>query len=319
MKKILFLVFVMLSCTCCTTRYSKVNQTITNFFQAVNTDNEKEMLRNYPFTTLMGWVYPDGIKVGDNWELTDIKKTGKDSLAVSVVLSRGSRWGDEEVVPIILYMTKASDPIEISTLEFEASESEPGVVYTHMIPVATIPPGQYIIYDSEHLFSFDVKLGQYAENIGCLTPVDSTDVAILTKLEYAKKILEKEVERINSEIKSGFVIISETATKEYYSVSGRGTCKNKSGHVVVSPRYKVSYFDRDDNLIETEEGRIASYLESGASKKFSWTTLFTKSELSELYTYRVELEFDESANYEAILNGSYTGTEYKTFLEKYNL
>lgn len=170
------------------------------------------------------------------------------------------------------------------------------------------------------MFSFDdVELGQYAENIGCLTPADSTDVAILTKLRQADKIWKKETDRINREIESEFVITSKMAIKEYYSISGRGVCKNKSKHLIYSPRYKVLYLDRDYNLIETEEGRIAPYLESGASKKFSWTTLFTELELSEFYKYRIELEFDESVTHKILLYDSYTGTEYKTFLEKYNL
>ena len=137
MRRMLLFILAILSCTGCTTRRGQINETLTEFFRAVVTNNKTDILLAYPFSTIINGAAPISIEFGDHWTITDITRINHDSVAVAVTLDIPNRSGGIEQNSVVIYLTRTKTPVPINEIYVDGAT-------IGLKEIANIPSGKYI-------------------------------------------------------------------------------------------------------------------------------------------------------------------------------
>ena len=253
-------------------------QTVLMFFESVNDGNEEQMKSSYPnISTFDSYFKSDSIKIVES-------KLVNDSL-VSVATTNyyTNGFGKQSTKEIELYLLP--DSLNL---------------YNQIV-------------DSKGLTDHkENELYKFAVNTGCIKENDTTDVqkngkyidAYLLQYRYTvNKLLDFKTD----------VSVTDWSWKTGYggSASGKGIVKNNTTFDIPKVKYEITYKDRNENQITTDDGYVTyDVLRAGSSESFTFYTSYVGSRASKA---SISLEFDEDMIKEYVLNAHYNGDEYEKY------
>lgn len=252
--------------------------TVNKFFNAINKEDEDSMSVYFPeISTFDSYFKSDSIKIKNSKFLND------SLVLVSTTNYFTNGFGKQTIKDIELFV------IPDSIGEFSK------------------------ISDSKGLTDFkENKLYSFATKTGCLQPTDSTDVLKNEKFTAAylfayKLTLDKMID-----FKLDVKVVDWSWKKGYgNSASGKAIVKNNSTFSIPNVKYEITYYDRSDNKITTDDGYVSyDALGAGDSKSFTFYTSYVGNASSASIT----LNFDEDLINDYVLQSEYEGNEYSDYL-----
>ncbi len=255
---------------------------VKEFFTAIKNGNESKMTELYPNFTEIGTYYKsDGIVIKETKTIEDKK------VKVIVENSFTNAYGKKFSQTITLYLK----PFD-----------EEGKIYK--------------IFDSQGLTGYEDKDEyQFAVKIGCIEKnAELTDQEIAEKLKDASTIMIDLSLNVISELREQVKVTSWSWKSGYGdSASGQGIVKNNSDFSIPSLKYKITYYDRNDNQITTDDGYVTyDKLGAGSSKSFTFYTSYVGSAKGAT----ISLDFDTELIMNYVLNDDYKGTECAEYQDK---
>jgi hypothetical protein len=286
MKRIylnVFAVLVVVFCFigCSSKRKELAENTTKSFFSAIKNDNKSELKELYPDFENIGTYYKS-----DEISVKEIKLLEDNKISVSVENSFTNGYGKKFNQTITLYLKPEENNKDV-----------------------------YKIYDSKGLTGYEEKDEYiFAIKTGVINKNENlTDQEIAEKLEIANKMIVKYGIETLSELKANIKVTSWSWESGYGgSASGKGIVKNNSDFSVPNLKYKITYYDRSDNQITTDNGYVThDKLSAGDSKSFTFYTSY----VGNAYTATISLDFDTEMIIKYVVNQDYTGNEYNEYLK----
>lgn len=255
---------------------------VKEFFTAIKNGNESKLTELYPDFTEIGTYYKsDEILIKETKAIEDKK------VIVTVENSFTNAYGKKFSQTITLYLK----PFD-----------EDGKIYK--------------IYDSKGLTGYEEKDEyQFAVKIGCIEKnSELTDQEIAKKLKVANDIMLDLSIDVLRELREQIKVTSWSWESGYSgSASGQGIVKNNSDFSIPRLKYKVTYYDRNDNQITTDDGYVTyDKLGAGSSKSFTFYTSYVGSAKSAT----ISLDFDTELVMNYVLKDDYKGTECAEYQNK---
>lgn len=258
---------------------------VKEFFEAVKVENESKMKELYPdIENLSSYKKSDKIS---------IMTTSKTDKGYEVVLTNSytNGFGKATESQISMYVKQKDD-------------------------------GTWIIYDSKGLTTFDSddkaeKLYQFALNTGCIKGVDMTDQVNAEGIKKAMLLLAKFISVVEANVERNCVVKDWSWESNDYSDSayGQGIVVNNSDYPLKNIKYKVTYKDRNGNVVTSDNGYVTyDELPEGSSISFSFYTSY----VGNASRARIELNFDREWLAEYIMGLPYDGTEYEYLTKNEN-
>jgi hypothetical protein len=274
---ILFLLTTMIGCT--GKRKELSENVVKEFFTAVKNGNESKMTD----------LYPDFLKVGTYYKSDEIliketKAVEDKKVVVTIENSFTNGFGKKFNQTMTLFLK----PFD-----------EEGNIYK--------------IHDSKGLTGFDEKDEyKFAVNTGCIDKnADLTDQEVAQKLETANLMMVELALDVMKELRDQVKVASWSWKSGYGgSASGQGIVNNNSDFSIPSLKYKITYYDRNDNQITTDDGYVSyDKLNAGYSKSFTFYTSYVGNASSAT----ISLDFDTEMVLKYIVNKDYNGNECAEF------
>lgn len=252
--------------------------TVQKFFKAINEENDELMKKYYPeISTFDSYYKSDSINIKST-------KTLNDSLII---------------VSATNYFTNGFGKQSKNELEL------------------------YIVPDSTHIFSKisdskgltdhkENKLYSFALKTGCIEKSDSTDVQKNKKYTGAYLLAYKYTLDKLIDFKIDVNVVDWRWEKGYgNSASGKAIVKNNTTFSIPNVKYKITYYDRNENKITTDDGYVSYYaIKPGDSESFTFYTSY----VGNASRANISLEFDEDLINEYILESDYNGNEYQEYM-----
>jgi len=265
---------------CSGKRKELAENTTKNFFSAIKNDNTSKMEELYPNFENIGTYYKS-----DEVVITETKLLEDKKISVTVDNSFTNGFGKKFNQTITLYLKPEETDKDI-----------------------------YKIYDSKGLTGYEDKDEYiFATKTGVIDKSTSlTDQEIAEKLEIANKMIVKYGIETLIELKS-HVNVSSWSWESGYggSASGKGIVKNNSTFDIPKLKYNITYYDRNENQITTDDGYVTyDMLPAGGSKSFTFYTSY----VGNAKTARILLDFDTDMIIKYVVNKNYTGKEYEEYL-----
>lgn len=288
MRKFTQLAFVLVLSTfivaCSGKRKELAENTTKEFFSAIKNDNTSKMDELYPEFENIGTYYKSDEVLIKETELLEEKK-----ISVTVDNSFTNGFGKKFNQTITLYLRPEENNKDV-----------------------------YKIYDSKGLTSYEEKDEYvFATKTGVIDKnTILTDQEIASKLKIADKMIVKYGIETLLELKSNIKVSSWSWESGYGgSASGKGIVKNNSDFDIPKLKYNITYYDRNDNAITTDDGYVTyDKLPAGGSKSFTFYTSY----VGNANTARISLDFDTEMILKYVVNKKYTGREYEEYLTSEN-
>lgn len=264
---------------CTGKRKELAENTVKEFFGAIKNDNESKLTDLYPDFSKIGTYYKsDEIIIKETKALKDKK--------VSVIVENSFTNG---------FGKKFSQTIT-AYLEPDVNNKE-----------------VYKIFDTKGIAGFEEKDEYiFATKTGCIDKnADLTDQEIAKKLEIANKMMIKYAVDMMFELRANIKVTSWSWESGYGgSASGKGIVKNNSDFSLPKLKYKITYFDRSDNQITSDDGYVTyDKLDAGDSKSFTFYTSYVGNASSA----NISLDFDTELVLSYVAKKDYTGKEFEEF------
>lgn len=282
-KKALFALIIILSVviTSCSGKRKELAENVTKeFFAAIKADNDIKLKELYPDLDKISSYYKS-----DEIVIKETKILDNKDVCVTVKNTFTNGFGKKFDKEISLFLKEEENNNDI-----------------------------FKIYDSKGLSGFEEKDEyKFAVKTGIIEKnTDLTDQQIAQKFEIASKMVAKYSFETLIQLRSEVAITSWNWETGYGgSASGKGIVKNNSTFSIPSLKYKVTYFDRNDNEITSDNGYVSyDKLEPGSSKSFTFYTSY----VGNASTAQIVLDFDFEMIYKYLINKNYTGKEYQEYL-----
>lgn len=170
----------------------------------------------------------------------------------------------------------------------------------------------YSIVNSIGLATINPSNKEFAYKIGAFKPTEVYDDSeVVNRNNMVSMFIIFECMRISDELIKNVVIGNWRWDVSYYgSANGEAWVENNLPYTVNGVRYKVTYYDRNDNYMTEDDGIVCDKLHSGEKYSFSFWSSNAK------YPKRAELELDFSDEFilNKVLYGDYSGYEYDAFV-----
>jgi len=172
------------------------------------------------------------------------------------------------------------------------------------------------IYDSKGLTAYkedDIYI--YAVKTGCIDKnVVLTDQEVEEKLGKARYMLFYYTFAIGMELQLNVTVTSWDLELGYgNSANGKGIVKNNSSFDIPKLKYKITYFDRNNNEVTSDGGYVTyDILKAGGSKSFTFYTSY----VGNAYRAKIGLDFDIDMITKYIVEKDYNGNEFEKFQEQ---
>lgn len=266
----------------CTGKRKELAENVTKeFFSAIKNDNSAKLEELYPDFGNIGTYYKS-----DEVFITETKALEDKKVSVTVDNSFTNGFGKKFNQTITLLLKPEENNKDI-----------------------------YKIYDSKGLtgyeeedeYIFAVKTGVIDKN------EQLTDQEIAERLKIADKMMFKYILETYIELKSDIKVSSWSWESGYGgSASGKGIVKNNSTYDIPKLKYEITYYDRHDNQITTDDGYVTyDKLSAGASKSFTFYTSY----VGDANSARISLDFDTEMIQKYVTSKSYTGQEYEEYMK----
>jgi len=286
MKKVLQIVIitVLIGCivSCSDKRKELAEKATMEFFSAIKNGNKSKMVDLYPEFEEFSSYYKS-----DEYIIKETKVLSGEKVSVTVDNYYTNPFGKKSNQTIILFLKPDGYKKDV-----------------------------YKIYDSKGLTDYtenDIYI--FATKTGCINKyADLTDQEIVQKLEIAKKMILSYSTDIHIKLLVMVNVTSWNWERGYNnSANGRGIVKNNSEFNLPYLKYRITYFDRNDNEITSDNGYVThDKFSTGSSKSFTFYTSY----VGNAYRARVGFDFDAEILLELAVNKDYTGKEFEEFQTK---
>lgn len=171
--------------------------------------------------------------------------------------------------------------------------------------------GKLIISDSKGLITLPEEFGTYPYEIGAVTKY-SKDVELGNKYDDIQRCFYTECLRNVMALNLGIERVSWSWEADYGTPNGDCTIKNTLPFTVKNVKYKITYY-RGDEIVGEDDGTAASSIDPGSMKSFRFYSSGVNGYRAR--TARISFEVPESQAIEWTLRKSYTGNEFKEYLD----
>lgn len=172
--------------------------------------------------------------------------------------------------------------------------------------------GKLYIYDSHGLITIDKDLQYFGTATGAFSKKEKVnDVALAKILSGVRAMMYNEYLNMQQTLQEKVKIVNWSWETGYDGgAHGEGRVINNFNYPIEGIKYHVTYYDRRDNFMAEDEGRISKTLYPGERYDFT----FWSSNAKYPSTANLKLEFPDKVVVDMIKSKSYKGDEYQKFL-----
>lgn len=172
---------------------------------------------------------------------------------------------------------------------------------------------EWYIYNSQGLISIDKDIEWFGKKTGALGKRTMYDLQLAEVLSNLYSLMREKYWEQYFELKTQVEILNWTWETSYDGTAhGEARINNKLPYSVSGIKYQITYYDRQNNYMTEDEGRVSKTL--NPNEKYNFT--FWSSNAKYPTKANLRLDFSDKTVYELMKEKLYTGKEFEEFTKK---
>ena len=172
---------------------------------------------------------------------------------------------------------------------------------------------EWYIYNSQGLISIDKDIEWFGKKTGALGKRTMYDLQLAEVLSNLYSLMREKYWEQYFELKTQVEILNWTWETSYDGTAhGEARINNKLPYSVSGIKYQITYYDRQNNYMTEDEGRVSKTL--NPNEKYNFT--FWSSNAKFPTKANLRLDFSDKTVYELMKEKPYTGKEFEEFTKK---
>ena len=172
---------------------------------------------------------------------------------------------------------------------------------------------EWYIYNSQGLISIDKDIEWFGKKTGALGKRTMYDLQLAEVLSNLYSLMREKYWEQYFELKTQVEILNWTWETSYDGTAhGEARINNKLPYSVSGIKYQITYYDRQNNYMAEDEGRVSKTL--NPNEKYNFT--FWSSNAKYPTKANLRLDFSDKTVYELMKEKPYTGKEFEEFTKK---
>ena len=172
---------------------------------------------------------------------------------------------------------------------------------------------EWYIYNSQGLISIDKDIEWFGKKTGALGKRTMYDLQLAEVLSNLYSLMREKYWEQYFELKTQVEILNWTWETSYDGTAhGEARINNKLPYSVSGIKYQITYYDRQNNYMAEDEGRVSKTL--NPNEKYNFT--FWSSNAKFPTKANLRLDFSDKTVYELMKEKLYTGKEFEEFTKK---
>ena len=172
---------------------------------------------------------------------------------------------------------------------------------------------EWYIYNSQGLISIDKDIEWFGKKTGALGKRPMYDLQLAEVLSNLYSLMREKYWEQYFELKTQVEILNWTWETSYDGTAhGEARINNKLPYSVSGIKYQITYYDRQNNYMAEDEGRVSKTL--NPNEKYNFT--FWSSNAKYPTKANLRLDFSDKTVYELMKEKPYTGKEFEEFTKK---
>ena len=276
-------------------RYVALTLLITLVLSSCSHKNEAIELTRSFFTSLSDSTYGspadfypqyDSLRIEAKSDVVDIDESGimekNDSITVRCMNNYTDAKGTFKQDIVVIFITKDKD-------------------------------SEWYIYNSQGLITIDKDIEWFGKKTGALGKKPMNDLQLAEVLGKLYSLMREKYLEQYIELKTQVEILDWSWETSYDGTAhGEARIKNKLPYSVSGIKYQITYYDRQNNYMTEDEGRVSKTL--NPNEKYNFT--FWSSNAKFPTKANLRLDFSDKTVYELMKEKLYTGKEFEEFTKK---
>ena len=172
---------------------------------------------------------------------------------------------------------------------------------------------EWYIYNSQGLISIDKDIEWFGKKTGALGKRTMYDLQLAEVLSNLYSLMREKYWEQYFELKTQVEILNWSWETSYDGTAhGEARINNKLPYSVSGIKYQITYYDRQNNYMTEDEGRVSKTL--NPNEKYNFT--FWSSNAKFPTKANLRLDFSDKTVYELMKEKPYTGKEIEEFTKK---
>lgn len=172
---------------------------------------------------------------------------------------------------------------------------------------------EWYIYNSQGLISIDKDIEWFGKKTGALGKRTMYDLQLAEVLSNLYSLMREKYWEQYFELKTQVEILNWSWETSYDGTAhGEARINNKLPYSVSGIKYQITYYDRQNNYMTEDEGRVSKTL--NPNEKYNFT--FWSSNAKFPTKANLRLDFSDKTVYELMKEKPYTGKEFEEFTKK---
>ena len=172
---------------------------------------------------------------------------------------------------------------------------------------------EWYIYNSQGLISIDKDIEWFGKKTGALGKRTMYDLQLAEVLSNLYSLMREKYWEQYFELKTQVEILNWSWETSYDGTAhGEARINNKLPYSVSGIKYQITYYDRQNNYMTEDEGRVSKTL--NPNEKYNFT--FWSSNAKYPTKANLRLDFSDKTVYELMKEKPYTGKEFEEFTKK---
>ena len=172
---------------------------------------------------------------------------------------------------------------------------------------------EWYIYNSQGLISIDKDIEWFGKKTGALGKRTMYDLQLAEVLSNLYSLMRDKYWEQYLELKTQVEILNWSWETSYDGTAhGEARINNKLPYSVSGIKYQITYYDRQNNYMTEDEGRVSKTL--NPNEKYNFT--FWSSNAKYPTKANLRLDFSDKTVYELMKEKPYTGKEFEEFTKK---
>ena len=172
---------------------------------------------------------------------------------------------------------------------------------------------EWYIYNSQGLISIDKDIEWFGKKTGALGKRTMYDLQLAEVLSNLYSLMREKYWEQYFELKTQVEILNWSWETSYDGTAhGEARINNKLPYSVSGIKYQITYYDRQNNYMTEDEGRVSKTL--NPNEKYNFT--FWSSNAKYPTKANLRLDFSDKTVYELMKEKLYTGKEFEEFTKK---
>ena len=172
---------------------------------------------------------------------------------------------------------------------------------------------EWYIYNSQGLISIDKDIEWFGKKTRALGKRTMYDLQLAEVLSNLYSLMREKYWEQYFELKTQVEILNWSWETSYDGTAhGEARINNKLPYSVSGIKYQITYYDRQNNYMTEDEGRVSKTL--NPNEKYNFT--FWSSNAKFPTKANLRLDFSDKTVYELMKEKLYTGKEFEEFTKK---